>query len=261
MKKFFFTLTLLIFSFAGANFAQTNENSTQQPIVIKAVAPTYIPATALALKAEGKVEVAVKINRKGEVESTKSVSGHSLLQKLSENIGSQWLFNKDEKDRFITLTFVFHRVYSSKEETTVFLPPFQVELFYRAPEIIVTPSGIETKINYVKQPEVIKYFAPKYPQAAKAVKATGETIVAVKIDKAGKVISASAESGHPLLRQAAENAAAKWLFSVDNKTDERTVKITFVFDIDFGKSRKDKIKFKKPYRLEYILREAPIVDF
>ncbi len=112
-----------------------------------------------------------------------------------------------------------------------------------------------------KQPKVIKYFAPTYPQAAKAVKATGEVIIAVKITKDGKVTSAKAESGHPLLRQAAENAAVKWLFSADDKTGERAVKITFVFDIDDKKNKKNKIKFTKPYRLEYILREAPIVDF
>jgi TonB family protein len=48
---------------------------------------------------------------------------------------------------------------------------------------------------------------PAYPAAAKAVKATGKVHVQVLIDEKGNVISASAVSGHPLLRQAAQSAA------------------------------------------------------
>ncbi len=48
---------------------------------------------------------------------------------------------------------------------------------------------------------------PGYPAAAKAVKASGAVNVQVTIDEQGNIISASAISGHPLLRQAAEEAA------------------------------------------------------
>lgn len=48
---------------------------------------------------------------------------------------------------------------------------------------------------------------PVYPNAARAVGATGLVSVAVVIDEAGKVIGASAVSGHPLLRAAAVSAA------------------------------------------------------
>lgn len=50
---------------------------------------------------------------------------------------------------------------------------------------------------------------PEYPAAAKAVRASGTVAVQILIDKTGKVISASALSGHPLLRVAAEQAARK----------------------------------------------------
>jgi len=50
---------------------------------------------------------------------------------------------------------------------------------------------------------------PEYPAAAKAVRASGTVGVQVLIDKTGKVISASAVSGHPLLRAVAEQAARK----------------------------------------------------
>ncbi len=48
---------------------------------------------------------------------------------------------------------------------------------------------------------------PEYPAAARAVRASGAVNVQVTIDEAGTVIAASAVSGHPLLRQAAEQAA------------------------------------------------------
>lgn len=48
---------------------------------------------------------------------------------------------------------------------------------------------------------------PPYPPAAKAVRASGAVNVQVLIDESGNVVSASAVSGHPLLRQAAVQAA------------------------------------------------------
>lgn len=48
---------------------------------------------------------------------------------------------------------------------------------------------------------------PEYPAAARAVRASGAVNVQVTINEQGNIISASAVSGHPLLRQAAEQAA------------------------------------------------------
>ncbi|MFN2501261.1 MAG: TonB family protein [Pyrinomonadaceae bacterium] len=54
---------------------------------------------------------------------------------------------------------------------------------------------------------------PAYPAAAKAVRASGSVSVQVLISESGSVISASAVSGHPLLRAAAEGAARGARFS------------------------------------------------
>lgn len=53
---------------------------------------------------------------------------------------------------------------------------------------------------------------PEYPAAAQAVKASGAVKVQVVIDEQGSVISASAISGHPLLRAATEQAARQATF-------------------------------------------------
>lgn len=54
---------------------------------------------------------------------------------------------------------------------------------------------------------------PQYPAAGRAVGASGAVTVQVLIDETGAVISASAVSGHPLLRAAAVEAARGALFS------------------------------------------------
>lgn len=111
-----------------------------------------------------------------------------------------------------------------------------------------------------ENPKVIKYVAPKYPPAAQAVRASGTIDVPVKIDKAGKVISASAVSGHPLLRKVCEKAAKEWLFSNDSTVEEREVKITFILRLG-DRNKKDKLKFKKPYTLEVVgARSRIIID-
>ncbi len=48
---------------------------------------------------------------------------------------------------------------------------------------------------------------PPYPPAARAVRASGTVTVQVLVDESGNVVSASAISGHPLLRAAAASAA------------------------------------------------------
>lgn len=48
---------------------------------------------------------------------------------------------------------------------------------------------------------------PPYPPAARAVRASGPVSVQVLVDENGNVVSASAVSGHPLLRAAAARAA------------------------------------------------------
>jgi protein TonB len=54
---------------------------------------------------------------------------------------------------------------------------------------------------------------PAYPPAARAIRASGAVQVQVLINESGNVVSASAVSGHPLLRAAAASAARGAKFS------------------------------------------------
>lgn len=71
------------------------------------------------------------------------------------------------------------------------------------------------KINVsggVLQGSALRRVQPTYPPIAKAARASGAVQVAVEIDEEGDVTSASVVGGHPLLRQAALDAARKWKF-------------------------------------------------
>jgi protein TonB len=54
---------------------------------------------------------------------------------------------------------------------------------------------------------------PQYPPIAKAARASGTVTVQILVDESGRVVSASAVSGHPLLQQAAVAAARQARFS------------------------------------------------
>src|SRR2546421_2225465 len=54
---------------------------------------------------------------------------------------------------------------------------------------------------------------PAYPPIAKAARAQGTVTVQILVDESGRVVSATAVSGHPLLQQAAVSAARQARFS------------------------------------------------
>jgi TonB family protein len=73
---------------------------------------------------------------------------------------------------------------------------------------------------------------PPYPPAAKAVRASGAVNVQVTIDEKGNVVSASAVSGHPLLRASAVAAARESKFS-PTLLSGKPVKVTGVVVYNF----------------------------
>jgi len=73
---------------------------------------------------------------------------------------------------------------------------------------------------------------PPYPDAARAVKASGAVGVKVLIDETGNVISAEAVSGHPLLRAASVQAALAAKFS-PTQLSGQPVKVSGVITYNF----------------------------
>ncbi len=75
------------------------------------------------------------------------------------------------------------------------------------------PPKIVRKSGGVLQGEATRRPAPQYPPLAKAARVSGAVMVEVTVDEDGGVISARAVSGHPLLKDAAVNAARSWRFT------------------------------------------------
>ena len=74
---------------------------------------------------------------------------------------------------------------------------------------------------------------PNYPTPARVVKAQGSVSVQVLIDESGRVISASAVNGHPLLRSAAVDAARSARFT-PTKLSGTPVKVSGVIVYNFN---------------------------
>lgn len=89
---------------------------------------------------------------------------------------------------------------------------------------------------------------PPYPPAARAVRATGEVLVAVTINRDGSAGSAAALSGHPLLRAAAAFAARSSRFEPSNADAERTANLTYVF-LAYPSEKPGLTRFTNPYRV------------
>ncbi|MEO0161311.1 MAG: TonB family protein [candidate division WOR-3 bacterium] len=109
---------------------------------------------------------------------------------------------------------------ASKETTTVAAPP--------------PPPVTPPKPSVITRPEPIKRVLPKYPEAARAIGATGKVIVKVVVGIDGKVKSATIYSsfGNPACEEAALAAAKQWEFkpaTKDGEPFEQTIQIPFDF--------------------------------
>lgn len=118
----------------GALSGGNGQSNNEGPHVVAAVAPATYPAIARgAANARGEVITEVQVDGAGDVLSTKMISGHPLLQKVSEEAAKQWKFSsslENTKERTVRLTFSFQTVdigpNPKVEFTIVFLPPYKV---------------------------------------------------------------------------------------------------------------------------------------
>jgi TonB family protein len=101
-------------------------------------------------------------------------------------------------------------------------------------------ASAQTVSGGVLNSKAISLPAPAYPAAARAVRAAGSVTVQVTVSEAGKVISATAVSGHPLLRSAAEEAAKKAEFKPLLR-GSAPVKVTGVLSYKFDPSSRSSV--------------------
>ena len=79
-------------------------------------------------------------------------------------------------------------------------------------EVVQDSEGSKRMSTGVLQASAIKRVEPTYPSVARSSQVSGSVVIEITIDESGTVTSARAISGHPLLREAAVNAARQWRF-------------------------------------------------
>ena len=136
----------------------------------------------------------------------------------------------------------------------------EFKMFLKIVENSVNPDDIEFILDPAKYcchdavgnpySKPISLPKPPYPPAARAVRARGEVVVAVKIGTDGKVISAIADGGHPLLRPTAVATALGSRFEESDK-EAREAKLTYVF-LGNEDARPGLNRYKNTYRINVI---------
>ena len=105
-------------------------------------------------------------------------------------------------------------------------------------------------------PAVKLAVAPKYPTLTLAGRVYGKVTVRVTIDRAGTVRNVRVVEGHPMLREAAVNAAQQWKFE-EGAAQERVATLKFNFVILPANSKvQAQIVFLPPQGVE--IRQKPV---
>lgn len=164
---------------------------------------------------------------------------------------TKWTFPADVDGKFnLKLPVGNHEVTVLKSNGRNF------RLYLTIPESGPFPSGVNIVLDPsasccvndegLPYPKPTALPKPPYPPAARAVRATGEVEVEVKLNIDGSVETATALGGHPLLRKAAENAAKRARFTLMSGNADRVV-LVYVFLLD---SKPDISRHRNAYRID-----------
>lgn len=240
MKNAFFVFAALTFVFllTQTAFAQTPEPKIINGGIIngKAISlpkPVY-PEEAKAAKIEGKVFVDVLIDEDGNVISALAATDARKVYKMQDmqEVASE-IPPADPLLRAAAEKAALEAKFSPTRLNDV---PVKVRgtITYNfvaddsvapgSPKIVNGGGVINGKAKSLPRPE--------YPPAARAVRAGGTVMVQVTIDENGDIVSASAVSGHPLLRPAAVKAAREAKFA-PTSVDGNPVRVTGVLVYNF----------------------------
>lgn len=107
------------------------------------------------------------------------------------------------------------------------------EVSYKEETTFFTASIVH-KTSEELQNLLVEKFDPKYPLAARAVRARGKVLVLVMVDEKGNVVKTTAIDGHPLLHAATESAIRSWKYKA-LKENKKSIKYGGKVVIDWDK--------------------------
>ena len=135
MKLFKFGLVGLISIFVFSCFA----DAQSFPNVTKFLAPPY-PPVAVAVRAEGDVDVLVEVNEKGKVTAATPIAGHKLLQAAAKFAALSWEFSSIPGTHYLTLKFLFRLPSPKEKERARIRGQYSLEFWTKYYRILNTPS-------------------------------------------------------------------------------------------------------------------------
>ena len=183
--------------------------------------PEYVmPAEATAAGIDGKVAVAVWVDKNGSVDRAQVLAGpawpcssnpNGLISKVRDGIEDtikQARFSPAMKDgkpqsAELLLTFLIGNEYQQAKKVAAATAAGQ------------KPPAEDPKVirGGVINGKALSFPKPEYPAEARGSRVSGAVTIQVLIDEKGDVIRAGAINGHPLLQKAARNAACEAKFS------------------------------------------------
>ena len=176
MTKYFLLLILFIVFFQGSGRAQESAGSKHELRgVIRDQNSAVIPGLSLMFKYEA-----------GEIISLTGINGEFRVMLPDGNfVLTSDAIPNDKFRAFIRLS------------STAINPDF----------LTLTLDSTSIRCSAIRDhdlPGIVSYTEPAYPPAARAVRAGGEVSVDMRVRQDGRVSSAKAISGHPLLKRASE---------------------------------------------------------
>jgi TonB family protein len=206
--------------------------ASSEPKLIQRVRPVY-PPLAKQARIQGTVHLTAKIGKDGHVEEVQFVSGHPLLVPAAEEAVRKWVYepvlvNGEPVEMLTDIDVNFSLIEDQA-----------------APQ---PPGGSATRARgggSVQPAKLIEKVDPVYPALAKQARVQGAVSVEVTIGKDGRVRKATAMSGPPLLRRAAEEAVEHWVYAPGRLNGE-PVEVVAQEVVRFGLQRQDLVPPEQP---------------
>jgi len=183
---------------------------TMRRLLIHTVKAT--PSGDLQIGSESVVMLKATIDKNGNVENLKMVSGHPMLVPAALDAVKQWKYRRYEVNGIPKVVETTIRVEFSKvSEAGSGTSAAQAES-----PVPVTAEDMHDRLVYK--------VAPVYPPLARQARIQGTVILRIIIDKLGEVRDTQLVNGHPMLAPAAVEAVKKWRY-IPYESDGETVEI------------------------------------